>query len=74
MIETMNRPKQGSGPQEAQEHSEGVVARTIEQQTAKLPSDLFLWAAGASIVGSLFLQFSGRRRRACSSASGRPPS
>src|SRR5262249_37716970 len=43
------------------EHSEGVVARTIEQQTAKLPSDLFLWAAGASIVGSLALQGMGRQ-------------
>ena len=43
------------------EHSEGVVARTIEEQTAKLPSDLFLWAAGASIVGSLALQFSGKK-------------
>jgi hypothetical protein len=27
------------------EHAEGTVARTIEQQTAKLPSDFFLWAA-----------------------------
>src|SRR5436309_663459 len=35
------------------EHTEGMVARTIEEQTAKLPSDLFLWAAGASILGSL---------------------
>src|SRR5689334_25425052 len=43
------------------EHAEGPVARTIEQQTAKLPSDLFLWAAGASIVGSLMLQYSGRQ-------------
>ncbi len=31
------------GPRE--EHREGPVARSIEQQTAKLPSDLFLWAA-----------------------------
>ena len=61
MIETMNRPKQAPGPQEAQQHSEGVVARTIEQQTAKLPSDLFLWAAVASIGGSLFLQVSGKK-------------
>ena len=30
------------------DHTEGVVARTIEQQTAKIPSDVFLWAAGAS--------------------------
>jgi hypothetical protein len=41
---------------ESMQHSEGTVARTIEQQTAKLPSDLFLWAAGASIVGSLTLK------------------
>lgn len=25
-------------------HREGKVARTIEQQTAKFPSDIFLWA------------------------------
>jgi len=43
------------------EHTEGTVARSIEHQTAKLPSDLFLWAAGASIAGSLLLQFSGRK-------------
>ena len=27
------------------QHSEGTVARLIEEQTAKLPSDVFLWAA-----------------------------
>ncbi len=37
-------------------YPEGKVATAIEQQTAKLPSDLFLWAAGASIVGSLALK------------------
>lgn len=42
-------------------HSEGTLAKTIEQQTAKLPSDLFLWAAGGSIIGSLALQLMGRR-------------
>jgi hypothetical protein len=41
---------------EAIEHSEGMVARAIEQQTAKLPSDVFLWAAAASIGGSLLLR------------------
>jgi hypothetical protein len=46
---------QAYAPQEAQKHSEGV-ARTIEGQTARLPSDLFLWAAGASLVGSLTLR------------------
>ncbi len=36
-----------------EEHREGPVARSIEQQTAKLPSDLFLWAAFGSIAASL---------------------
>jgi hypothetical protein len=35
------------------EHREGPLARSIEQQTAKLPSDLFLWLALGSIGGSL---------------------
>jgi hypothetical protein len=38
------------------EHREGSVARTIEQQTAKLPSDTFLWAALGSIGASLILK------------------
>lgn len=41
---------------------EGKVARSIEKRTAKLPSDLFLWAAGASVLGSLAFQILGRRR------------
>jgi hypothetical protein len=49
---------------ERSRHSEGPVARGIEEHTAQLPSDLFLWAAGASIVGSLFLQVSGRKNDA----------
>src|SRR5205807_90106 len=36
-------------------HNEGIVARTIENQTARLPSDLFLWAAGACMITSLAL-------------------
>jgi hypothetical protein len=42
------------------DHSEGAVARTIEQQTTKLPSDIFLWAACGSIAGSFLLQCAGR--------------
>ena len=53
MPQTANRP----------EHAEGTVARTIEQQTAKLPSDLFLWAAGAAMVTSLALQIAGREHQ-----------
>lgn len=49
---------------ESQRHSEGSVARTIEEQTAKLPSDVFLWAAGASIVGSLMLKVNGKDHQA----------
>ena len=43
------------------DHSEGTIARSIEQQTAKLPSDTFLWAAGAAIGTSLTLQMVGRQ-------------
>lgn len=41
-------------------HSEGRVARGIEDQTSRMPSDTFLWAAGASIIGSLVLKMNGR--------------
>ena len=46
------------------EHREGPLARSIEQQTAKLPSDLFLWAAMGSIVASLAFNVSGKRHGA----------
>ena len=42
------------------EQEEGVVARTIEQQTAKLPSDLFLWAAVGSIAASATFKMLGK--------------
>lgn len=54
----------GAATQEAREHSEGAVARTIEEQTAKLPSDLFLWAAMGSIGVSLILELSGKEQKA----------
>jgi len=41
---------------EVQEHSEGAVAKAIEQQTAKLPSDVYLWAAGGAIAASAVFQ------------------
>jgi hypothetical protein len=37
-------------------HAEGPIARGLEQQTAKLPSDLFLWAAVGSILASLLFK------------------
>lgn len=45
MLETVNPEKK-----------EGPVARAIEEQTAKLPSDIFLWAALGSMGISLTLK------------------
>jgi hypothetical protein len=44
------------------EHSEGQIARTIEEQTAKLPSDTFLWAALGSMAVSAALQIAGNQK------------
>jgi hypothetical protein len=46
------------------EHREGRIARTLEQQTAKLPSDAWLWAALGSMGLSLALELSGREKTA----------
>jgi hypothetical protein len=53
-----------TGRAEAQAHAEGPVARRIEHYTAQLPSDTYLWAAGASIAASLTLMASGNRHGA----------
>jgi hypothetical protein len=42
-------------------HKEGKVAKAIESQTSKLPSDLFLWAAVASMGISLYLKIAGKK-------------
>jgi hypothetical protein len=47
-----------------EEYREGPIARALEQQTAKLPSDTWLWGALASIGVSLFFQISGDERKA----------
>ena len=44
------------------EHAEGELARLIEQQTAKVPSHWFLFAAIGSMCASLALEMSGRTR------------
>jgi hypothetical protein len=46
------------------DHREGILAKAIEEQTAKLPSDTFLWAAGGSIAASLTLKLIGRDKDA----------
>jgi hypothetical protein len=46
---------------DARSHTEGSVAKTIEDQTAKLPSDTFLWMAVAAMAASATLQIAGKR-------------
>lgn len=58
--ELTNEPRHGA----REEHREGPLARSIEQQTAKLPSDTWLWAALGSIGVSLFFQITGDERKA----------
>jgi hypothetical protein len=41
--------------------TEGRIAKTIEQQTSKLPSDTFLWMAIGSMAASATLQLMGNR-------------
>jgi len=62
----MNQPELITVPRAGarEEHREGPIARSIEQQTAKLPSDTFLWAALGSIGIALFFQYTGDDRKA----------
>ena len=41
-------------------HAEGKAARKMEAKTSQLPSDVWLWAAGASILASLLFRAVGR--------------
>ena len=41
--------------------TEGPVAKAIETQTAKLPSDTFLWLAVSAMAASATLQMMGNR-------------
>lgn len=51
-------------PSGRQTYPEGKLTNMIEQQTAKLPSDLFLWAAGASVATSATLKLLNRDKDA----------
>ena len=44
--------------------TEGEVAKTIENQTAKLPSDVFLWTALGAMGVSLTLKIIGKKHEA----------
>lgn len=47
---------------QASQHREGGLARGIEQETAKLPSDTFLWAALGAIAASATMQAMGQKQ------------
>ena len=49
-------------PQQA-ERQEGPVAKSIEKQTSKIPSDVFLWAALGAVGTSFALQLANKRER-----------
>lgn len=53
MLETKVQPPRTEGP----------VAKAIEQQTSRVPSDVFLWAAVGAIGVSLALQTINQRER-----------
>lgn len=59
MIETMQRPNQNMP--ESQQAPEGALARTIEEQTARLPSDIWLWGALGSMGIALYLRLNNRK-------------
>ena len=42
-------------------HKEGKLAKTLEDQTAKIPSDVYLWGAVGSMALSLGLFLSGKK-------------
>jgi hypothetical protein len=60
---TKASPSDGMNTMTNASHREGSVAKAIESQTAKLPSDLFLWAAFGSMAGSLALQMMGKKEQ-----------
>ena len=62
MSTTMGQPNFGEGQMRREQHAEGAVARTIEEQTAKLPSDTFLWAAIGAMGASALFQVMGKKQ------------
>ncbi len=45
-------------------HKEGKLAKSIEKETSKLPSDLFLWAAVGAMGVSLTLKLLSKKNTA----------
>jgi hypothetical protein len=59
---TFEETDMGTGVRAGQ-HSEGSIAKVIEEPTARLPSDLFLWAALGSVVCSSLLHAKGETHK-----------
>jgi len=60
----MGRSREGRDQRQlAETQKEGRVARAIETQTARLPSDTFLWAGIASLVFAGYCQMRERSSR-----------
>jgi hypothetical protein len=49
---------------EKNDKSEGSVTKAIEKQTAKVPSDAFLWSALGAMTVSAGLKIAGRKHSA----------
>jgi hypothetical protein len=58
----MNATTIGSVSTTESTRREGPVARAIESRTSKIPSDVFLWAAGGAFAVSGAIQFLAARR------------
>ena len=52
----------GTGSRQQPRQTEGRIARTIEKQTSKIPSDVFLWGSLASIAASLVFVSVGKKQ------------
>ncbi|HEV7620907.1 MAG TPA: Ycf66 family protein [Flavisolibacter sp.] len=54
-----DNPKSGTMSVDSQgkmsEHTEGPIAKAIEKETSKLPSDLFLWGGLGLLAGSVLM-------------------
>lgn len=62
MDQTTSFYEESSSGNEQSSQAEGKIARTIEKQTAKLPSDTFLWIAVGAMVASAVVHLSQPKR------------
>lgn len=61
MLDTIDRPRTDHDTKEAQDHSEGYVSRVLENQAAKVSSDVWLFAAIGSMAIALALRLNERK-------------